>query len=99
DRHEALLAPAKVRVQARVCHGRGAEESPSVPIWIGVRDLVPGDVTLSGRLRFDYDRLAPNLGKLVGNDACRDVDDSSRGIGQDYVDAPARKVGLRVRSR
>src|SRR5215468_6912609 len=94
DRHEAFLAPAKFRVQARVGHGRGAEVSPGVSVGLGARDLVPGEVALSGRLRFDYDRLAPNLGQLVGNDARRDVDDSTGRIRQDYVDAPARKVGL-----
>ncbi len=80
DRHEALLAPAKVRVQARVGHGRGGDESPSVAIGLGARDLVPGKVAASGRLRFDYDRLAPNLGQLVGNDARRHVGDSARRI-------------------
>ena len=32
-------------------------------------------VATRGRLRFDHDRLVPNLGKLLGNNARGDVDD------------------------
>jgi hypothetical protein len=63
------------------------------------REIVPGEVALRARLRFNHDRLVPYLGKLVGDDARRGVDDSTRWIRQDQVDAPVRKVGLRVRRR
>src|SRR6516162_1509467 len=59
--------------------------------------LVIDKVTTCARLRFDHDRLVPNLGKLVGHDARGDVDDSARRIGHDHMDRPVRKVGLRMR--
>jgi hypothetical protein len=96
DRHEALLAPAKVRVQARVGDGPRSDVSPSVSVGLGARDLVPGEVAARSRLRFDHDRLAPNLGKLIGDYACGNVSDPTRWKRQDYVDAPARKVGLHI---
>src|SRR6516225_8816170 len=96
DRNETLLAPAKFRVHSRVGHGRGAEESPGVSVRLGTRDLFPGEVSVCARLRFDHDRLVPNLGKLVGNDTRGDVGDSTRRIGHDHVDRPVRKVGLRM---
>src|SRR5262249_6797593 len=97
DWNEALLAPAKFRVYARVGHDRGAEESPSISVRLGTRDLIPGEVAACTRLRFDHDRLLPDLGKLVGNDARGDVDDPTRWIGHDHVDIAVRKVGLRMR--
>src|SRR6516162_4280856 len=97
DWNEALLAPAKFRVYARVGHDRGAQESPSISVRLGTRDLIPGEVAACTRLRFDHDRLLPDLGKLVGNDARGDVDDPARRIGHDHMDLPVRKVGLRIR--
>src|SRR5215475_5897168 len=97
DWNEALLAPAKFRVYARVGHGRGAEESPSISVRLGTRDLIPGKVAACTRLRFDHDRLLPDLGKLVGNDTRGDVDDPTRRIGHDHMDLPVRKGGLRTR--
>jgi hypothetical protein len=97
DWNEALLAPAKFRVYARVGHGRGAEESPSISVRLGTRDLIPGEVAACTRLRFDHDRLLPDLGKLVGTDARGDVDDPTRRIGHDHMDLPVRKVGLHMR--
>jgi hypothetical protein len=70
--------------------------SPSVSVGLGARDLVPGEVAARGRLRFDHDRLAPNLGKLAGDYACGNVSDPTRRKRQDNMNAPARKVGLRV---
>src|SRR5262249_49039689 len=86
DRHEALLAPAKVRVQAWVGHDPRGDVSPSVSVGLGARDLVPGEVAARGRLRFDHDRLAPNLGKLVGDYACGNVSDPTRRKRQDQAD-------------
>src|SRR6516162_4239218 len=97
DWNEALLAPAKFRVYARVGHDRGAQESPSISVRLGTRDLIPGEVAACTRLRFDHDRLLPDLGKLVGNDARGDVDDPTRRIGHDHMNLPVRKVGLRMR--
>src|SRR5215472_16137664 len=97
DWHEALLAPAEVRVHMWVGHGRGAKESPRISVRLGTRDLVPGEVPACARFCFDHDRLVPNLGKLVRNDARGDVDNSTRRIGHDHVDMPVRKVALRMR--
>src|SRR5262249_7859115 len=84
DWNEALLAPAEIRVHMWVGHGRGAKESPRISVRLGTRDLVPGEIAACARLCFDHDRLVPNLGKLVGNDARGDVDDSTRRIGHDH---------------
>src|SRR5215813_5417249 len=97
DWNEALLAPAKVRVHMWVGHGRGADESPRISVRLGTRDLVPGEVAACARLRFDHDRLVPNLGKLVSNDARGNVDNYADRIGHDHMDRPVRKVGLRMR--
>src|SRR5262245_57159467 len=86
DWNEALLAPAKVRVHMWVGHGRGADESPRISVRLGTRDLVPGEVAACARLRFDHDRLVPNLGKLVSNDARGNVDNSAGRIGHDHMD-------------
>src|SRR5215472_1622 len=97
DWNEALLAPAKFRVYARVGHGRGAEVSPRISVGLGARDLIPGEVAACARLRFDHDRLVPNLRKLVSNDARGNVDNSAGRIGHDHMDRPVRKVGLCMR--
>src|SRR6516165_7146703 len=63
---------------SRICAGwpwsRGRGKS-SISVRLGTRDLIPGEVAACTRLRFDHDRLLPNLGKLVGNNARGDVDD------------------------
>src|SRR5258705_11915335 len=65
DRHEAFLAPAKLRVHARVGHGSWTEERPGVTVRFGARNLVPGQVAVRARLRFHDNRLAPDFGQLI----------------------------------
>ena len=70
----ALSGPRAIKVKFQ--NSDFAEE-----FRFSTRDLVPGEVAACTRLRFDHDRLVPNLRKLVGNNARCDVDDPTRRIG------------------